>query len=68
MKIIHKLANVLGNEWFAFSVGVIFIFLLASCTAEPYYECYDNFRPEQVIIEGREVTIYHKELVCNEYY
>ena len=49
----------------------ILILILTSfirCEVEPRYECYDNFRPEQVIIEGRETTIYHKELVCEEYY
>ena len=41
--------------------------LLLSCEPDPYYVCYDNFRPEHVIIEGQEITIYHKELICDEY-
>ena len=65
MKLIHK---ILESDILPMAAGIIVLLLLASCTAEPYYECYDNFRPEQVIIEGQEVTIYHKELVCNEYY
>ena len=42
-------------------------FLLLACEPDPYYVCYDNFRPEHVIIEGQEITIYHKELICDEY-
>ena len=65
MKLIHK---ILESDVLPMTAGIIVLLLLASCASEPYYECYDNFRPEQVIIEGQEVTIYHKELVCNEYY
>ena len=68
MKIINKLANIFGNEWFAFSVGILFVFLFARCTPDPYYICSDVFTPEEVLIEGEPFTIYHKELVCEEIY
>ena len=46
---------------------VIGLLIAISCESEPYYLCSDVFTPELVIIEGDEVTIYHKELVCEEY-
>ena len=45
-----------------------FILLFANCEKEQQYICSDVFTPEVVIIEGYEVTIYHKELVCDELY
>ena len=43
-------------------------FLLLSCEKEPEYVCFDTFQGEEVIIEGVEVTIYNKVIVCEDIY
>ena len=60
----------INDLWFFGTVITLLIMILLfnRCTSEPYYICSDVFTPELVIIEGDEVTIYHKELVCEEYY
>ena len=48
--------------------AIICLLVAASCEPETHYICSDVFTPEDVIIEGEPFTVYHKELVCEEYY
>ena len=49
-------------------VALTTIITALSCEKEKQYICSDVFTPEDVLIEGEPFTIYHKELVCEEYY
>ena len=46
---------------------IVILSLFYSCEKEPQYICSTVFIPEQVIAHGHEITIYHKELICDEY-
>ena len=50
------------------TVGLLIALLLLSCEKQPEYVCFDTFQGEEVIIEGVEVTIYNKVIVCEDVY
>ena len=60
----------INDLWFFGTVFALLIMILLfnRCEKEKQYICSDVFTPEEVLIEGEPFTIYHKELVCEEYY
>ena len=60
----------INDLWFFGTVITLLIMILLfnRCEKEKQYICSDVFTPETVIINGEEAVIYHKELVCEEYY
>ena len=49
------------------AIAIVIIVFLNSCEKEEQVICSIVFTPEQVIAHGHEITIYHKELVCEDY-